>query len=933
MKSIQVLRIAAVASALAFAEVALAGDLTISQTGNGSVHITPLPSNTVTATDAGAIFDTENNAFVTEFVLYANANFAGVGFISTGDASAGTGDLTVLDSLDFYDADFTGTNTLELYAARDILFFGAVQHNSLTDSPVDLTMRADNDVSLVADQAHINLGGGWLNVQAVGLASLKATWMGIRDVDVTAGEIDISNLSAAGNIHLSADSGPITAGDINSDGAPGDNDVQLSSEGLITVNGDISGGRLTVATNSGNPGQGTSIAGSVQVDTNIDFSRAGPIFIGGSISGTDLTTNDAQVGDTFESGEIVVESAELRSGGDVQINGKFEATTGHIVSNSDGFGSPLFDTDIRVEGSMIASRGIELAHRSVYIGDYVLVMPPEAQPDQGFKSYGSGTFEAVGSIYAHTGEVTIDHQGDIRLHDDLTADFNNASVQSYGTISAQNVVAEFDVSIGSQAGTVTADDLTARYGFVTIESDGDATFRAIQSESGLQAVNHDSAGNGQATFTAHDLTIGGGAEFSGYSQVSLGAVRANIGELEFVTDGDALIDGDVEAGREFFLRTLGHVQINGGVQAERWIGEQYSGGPNNGRNVSLTVVGPVAVLESINLNYTDDIRFESAIGQPSEPLKPTFYAFSENGTFTVGSMYVSDASIEARHVVISGDIYSDQQISIWGTETMQFAENSLLQAGYAAYFYGEGRVDLPSVSAPTVSFYPADLDGQFYFKPGSTLQADEVHVDHNTVLYSGSTAIEANLIYVDYGTLQAQQIGVGGSQLEVYGTVAPYGGEGSEVAQLDVLGDAVFYTSTAALEFGMTDAEGDAGSQIGWDFINVDGIVTLDNTGGPLMIRIESLLDGTTPGLVANFDPHTDQSWDLLIATGGIVGFAPDLVVPDMSEFMNPFNGQFSITSDGYALTLSYTSVPEPTWLGAMFLFTLGAQRKRRRRN
>jgi hypothetical protein len=103
---------------------------------------------------------------------------------------------------------------------------------------------------------------------------------------------------------------------------------------------------------------------------------------------------------------------------------------------------------------------------------------------------------------------------------------------------------------------------------------------------------------------------------------------------------------------------------------------------------------------------------------------------------------------------------------------------------------------------------------------------------------------------------------------------------------------------------------------LGWDAVNISGALSLSaSSGTPFTLQLDSISSGGAPGLLTNFNPNTNYSWEFLSTSGGISGFNANAFTVDTSGFANAFNGTFSVSllNNGEALALNYFAAPEPS--------------------
>ncbi|MBH8571319.1 hypothetical protein KB206_20675 [Microvirga sp. STS02] len=105
---------------------------------------------------------------------------------------------------------------------------------------------------------------------------------------------------------------------------------------------------------------------------------------------------------------------------------------------------------------------------------------------------------------------------------------------------------------------------------------------------------------------------------------------------------------------------------------------------------------------------------------------------------------------------------------------------------------------------------------------------------------------------------------------------------------------------------------GTAGHNPGWDLMQMSGPLTVQATATqPFVIHLASLSYQNTPALLAGWYPAVDASWPILIASGGISGFASNKFSLNTTQFTahnNLYGGTFSLRQAGDTLKLVFTA-------------------------
>lgn len=219
--------------------------------------------------------------------------------------------------------------------------------------------------------------------------------------------------------------------------------------------------------------------------------------------------------------------------------------------------------------------------------------------------------------------------------------------------------------------------------------------------------------------------------------------------------------------------------------------------------------------------------------------------------------------------------------------------------------------------------------GSLHVGAGAELNAEEIEVAGTGVLNVDGTISCDSFTVVSWGGEISGNGSVGDLLIDEGGVISPGNSTGTLTAEN------VWWESGGAYVWEINDATGTSGGDAGWDWLNINGGLSLIGIDGeyPFLITVRSL-DGDTEGDAANFDPLQSYSWIIATAQCGIIGFSPERFVIEASGFSNaPDWRRFSITSDGANLILNYSPVPEPATWGVMIaLGLLGVAALRRRR-
>lgn len=210
--------------------------------------------------------------------------------------------------------------------------------------------------------------------------------------------------------------------------------------------------------------------------------------------------------------------------------------------------------------------------------------------------------------------------------------------------------------------------------------------------------------------------------------------------------------------------------------------------------------------------------------------------------------------------------------------------------------------------------------------------ANGLTVNTNAVFSLGGFV--TNQITLNGGTLKGQGTYVGNLAVSNGSTLSVGNSPGS-------------FTNVGTLTWGgggtnvweINSFTGTQGTDPGWDFIRVEGLLDITAlSGNPFLIDVTSLTLGNAGGLANGFSDSSDYSFKLVETTLGVSGFVANKFNLSTANFQNPFTGTWALGVTGNDLLLTYTAtvIPEPSTYALLAfgaLFTLaGILRIRRQK-
>ncbi|MGH8047875.1 MAG: beta strand repeat-containing protein, partial [Chthoniobacterales bacterium] len=138
------------------------------------------------------------------------------------------------------------------------------------------------------------------------------------------------------------------------------------------------------------------------------------------------------------------------------------------------------------------------------------------------------------------------------------------------------------------------------------------------------------------------------------------------------------------------------------------------------------------------------------------------------------------------------------------------------------------------------------------------------------------------------------------------GTIIPgaiFGGE-DDIATLST--GAQTWNPDAGYEWSIGAAGGVAGT--GYDTVAITGGLDIAATAAnQFHVEMATLGQFSEIGFMEDFDSAANYSWTIASTTSGITNFAANKFDLDLEDFVNPFNGSFSIAVSGNNLNIVYT--------------------------
>ena len=182
--------------------------------------------------------------------------------------------------------------------------------------------------------------------------------------------------------------------------------------------------------------------------------------------------------------------------------------------------------------------------------------------------------------------------------------------------------------------------------------------------------------------------------------------------------------------------------------------------------------------------------------------------------------------------------------------------------------------------------------------------------------YTGPTTISAGKLLVNGSLVAASAVTVqtnaalGGTgtvagtvAVQLGGTIAP----GASVGTLNTGAETWNGGGTYVFELSSPTISAH------WDLLNIAGTLNVQSTAASkFIVKLVSMANDTTPGLLPGFDPAVSNAWTLATASGGVLNFDAAKFAVETTAFANAASGTFGVALAGNSLVVIYSPVVAP---------------------
>lgn len=497
---------------------ATTGTIDISATGNVDVGDLLAPGNiTVTGADIDLV-GTNRSVNATSGAVSLTANGGGVNNVSSSGVVDIDGDSVTISGA------LTGT-------AVDVLAdAGNLTANNVTATAGNASVVASSniDVDDVTATGRVDVGSAGQPTQEIDVGDVSGD-AGVQifgtDVDLTGTNGSVR--STAGNVGITATVG---ANDISASGA-----IDIDANGLVQVFNDVNaGGNITIdsatSTVRSLSGNVTTTSGSVAINT------PGAIDLN-DVSGT-TTVQVTSTGSTVDIGDVSGPSGVTVSGTDIDFTGTNKdivASAGTVSITATGGGA----NNISSTGALdIDGNVVTLSGNTTAAGDITI-------------DAATGNVSTNGSIISTGGLVSIvANAGNAALQAIQAATGVTLTANQISATSIQGTLVDID----ADAGTVTANGVTATGGSVAIDAAGIIDVDAVSATTSVRIVSTGGNATPQSVQAGTDVTIAG-------SQVGATTVQGSSVDID-ATAGTVTANGVTATGGSVAVDATGAIDVD-----------------------------------------------------------------------------------------------------------------------------------------------------------------------------------------------------------------------------------------------------------------------------------------------------------------------------------------------------------------------------------
>ena len=752
----------------------------------------------------------------------------------------------------------------------------------------------------------------------------------------------------AGLFISDADGGTTVSKTINvnpGDGSADNREIGgLNTSGVNTFSGNIvrsgTGRDTTLSAASGGT---VDFDGVISGDSGVIIQGPGTVRFGGNNTYNAFTS--------IESGELhIKQGATLSAGGTVFLGNGGTPSTAAGLYIADADGGTTVARDISVNPGSSANRtigGLNTSGNNTFSGAISMAGTDRSAT----LSAASGGTVIFSGVLSGSGGIVKEGGGVVRLDNTGNSYSGNTTINN-GTLrtGASGVIGNSSAITINSSGTLDLNgnsegvhsiagsgSLTLGSGTLTVLNGG-TTFSGVISGSGGNVIYQGSGtwtlsgANSYSGYTFIDrgtLSIGSGGDLTGSSGIDLGSTVYNPGGGA----GTAAATLDLQSGSSDISQTIA---VKGGTGARTITSagsSSISGTILQENNLTVTAGSGTLTLGAVTMNNAgnNDLNVNGSGNVTIGGVITAGSGASEinksgSGTLTIsgnnsGSLYmlnIAGGTVALNHANALGTAYSDK-VNITANATLQVSANvGPSSLGVRVGSGVTGTINVNAGNTFTVETLSNISGSGTFTKTGS-----------GTMTLTGNSASLSGSVNVNGGTLRVNAgASVGGTTtVNSGGTLSGSGTLGTLVIASG--GTLSPGNSPGTISAGNTtwagggnylweinDVDAGAGSDPGWDLLNITGTLTITATSGnEFNILITSLTLANLGGNVHDFNGLNNYSWIIASASGGISGFDASDFNLNLSNFTNPYDttpGAWSVSQSGNNILLNYQFLGGP---------------------